>query len=254
MVGLELRDGYSGGDLRALARKSRDAKQARRLMALAGVADGLSRAEAAVAGLMDRQTLRDWVHRFNEHGPEGLIDRKPTGPKPELTAQQRATLKKIVTAGPDRAIDGVVRWRCADLAKLIKARFDVEYHVNSVGKLLQSLGFSHVSARPRHPKQDPEIVEAFKKTYPQELANTLKGVPPDTPVELWFQDEARVGQKNGQVYQWAPKGTRPRQVGGQRYENAYIFGAVCPALDKGVALVMPHANAEAQAQAQAKAS
>jgi transposase len=57
----------------------------------------------------------------------------------------------------------VVRWRCADLAALIKARFDVEYHVNSIGKLLHSLGFSHVSARPQHPKQNPETIEAFKK-------------------------------------------------------------------------------------------
>jgi hypothetical protein len=77
------------------------------------------------------------------------------------------------------------------------------------------------------------------------LADALKGVSPDKPVELWFQDEARVGQKNGQVYQWAPKGTRPRQTADQRYENAYIFGAVCPAHDKGAALVMPRANTEA---------
>jgi len=112
---------------------------------------------------MDRQTLRDWVHRFNEHGPDGLIDRKSSGPKPKLTAKQLATLKEVVTAGPDQVIDGVVRWRCADLAALIKARFDVEYHVNSIGKLLHSLGFSHVSARPQHPKQNPETIEAFKK-------------------------------------------------------------------------------------------
>jgi putative transposase len=164
MVGIELRDDYSAGDLRALARKSRDAKQARRLMALAGVADGLSRTSAAAIGLMDRQTLRDWVHRFNEQGPEGLIDRKSTGPKFRLTAQQRASLKEIVTVGPDPEIDGVVRWRCADLVKLVKARFGVDYHESSIGKLLRSLGFSHVSARPRHPKQNPETIDTFKKT------------------------------------------------------------------------------------------
>ncbi len=164
MVGIELRDNYSADDLRALARKSRDAKQARRLMALAGVADGLSRTDAAAIGLMDRQTLRDWVHRFNAQGPEGLIDRKSTGPKPKLTTDQRATLKEIVTAGPDPEIDGVVRWRCGDLVKLIKSRFGVDYHESSIGKLLRSLGFSHVSARPRHPKQNLETTEAFKKT------------------------------------------------------------------------------------------
>jgi len=164
MIGIELRDDYSADDLRALARKSRNARQARRLLALAGVADGLSRTDAAAIGLMDRQTLRDWVHRFNEQGPDGLIDRKSTGPKPKLTAEQRATLKVIVTAGPDPEIDGVVRWRCADLVRLIKGRFGVDYHESSIGKLLRSLGFSHVSARPRHPKQDPEMIEAFKKT------------------------------------------------------------------------------------------
>ena len=82
MVGIELRDDYSTGDLRALARKSRNAKQARRLMALAGVADGLSRTNAAAIGLMDRQTLRDWVHRFNEQGPEGLTTGNPQAPNP----------------------------------------------------------------------------------------------------------------------------------------------------------------------------
>ena len=150
MVGIELRNDYSATDLRRLARKVRDAKQARRLMALAGVADGLSRTNAAAIGLMDRQTLRDWVHRFNEQGPEGLIDRKSTGPKSKLTAQQRATLKEIVTAGPDPEIDGVVRWRCADLVKLVKARFGADYHESSIGKMLRSLGFSHVSARLHH--------------------------------------------------------------------------------------------------------
>jgi transposase len=164
MVGIELRNDYSADELRALARKSRDAKQARRLMALAGVADGLSRTDAAAVGLMDRQTLRDWVHWFNKQGPGGLGDRKSTGPKPKLTAEQQSGLKDIVTAGPDPAIDGMVRWRCADLVALIKARFDVEYHVNSVGKLLHPLGFSHVSARPRHHKQNPETIDAFKKT------------------------------------------------------------------------------------------
>ena len=174
MVGVELRGDYSSGDFRALARKSRDAKQTRRLMALAGIADGLSRTEAAAVGLMDRQTLRDWAHRFNEQGPEGLIDRKSTGPKPKLTAEQLATLKETRRPG---LIDRVARWRCADLATLIKARFDVEYHVNSVGRLLHSLGFSHVSARPRHPKRDPEMIEALKKLPAKTGRHPERGPP-----------------------------------------------------------------------------
>ena len=73
----------------------------------------------------------------------------------------------------------------------------------------------------------------------------MKTLPTDTAVEFWFQDEMRVGQKNGLVYQWARKGTRPSQPADQRYENAYLFGAVCPARDTGAALAMPAANTEA---------
>jgi hypothetical protein len=68
---------------------------------------------------------------------------------------------------------------------------------------------------------------------------------PGTSIEVWFQDEMRVGQKNGLVYQWAKTGSRPRQPKDQRYENAYVFGAVCPSRDTGVALIMPHADTEA---------
>jgi DDE superfamily endonuclease len=67
-------------------------------------------------------------------------------------------------------------------------------------------------------------------------------IPLDTPVEIWFQDEARIGQKNGLVYQWAKRGSRPRQPKDQRYENAYLFGAICPARDIGAAVVMPFAD------------
>jgi hypothetical protein len=66
-----------------------------------------------------------------------------------------------------------------------------------------------------------------------------------TSIEVWFQDEMRVGQKNSLVYQWAKKGTRPRQPKDQRYENVYVFGAVCPSRDTGVAIIMPYANTEA---------
>ena len=113
---------------------------------------------------MDRQTLRDWVHRFNAAGSEGLIDIRTEGPTPRLSAEQLAELAAIVEAGPDREKDGVVRWRRVDLKRVIAERFGVEFRERYVGKLLKKLGFSHISARPRHPAQDERIVEAFKKT------------------------------------------------------------------------------------------
>jgi transposase len=147
-----------------LAKGSKDANQSRRLLSLAAVLDGMSRADAARIGGMDRQTLRDWVHRFNQEGPDGLRDAWASGPTPRLSPEQRTELAEIVETGPDRKVDSVVRWRRIDLKRVIAARFGVDYHERYVGTLLKQLGFSHMSARPRHPGQNPETIEAFKKT------------------------------------------------------------------------------------------
>jgi len=161
---IALRDDHSAGELRQLAAKARDANQARRLLALAAVRDGKDREEAARIGGMDRQTLRDWVHAFNAHGPEGLINAKAPGPKPKLSVEQKAELGRIVEAGPDPEQDGVVRWRCIDLKRIIQERWNVDLDEVSIGRVLKELGFSHISARPRHPEQEKGIIEAFKKT------------------------------------------------------------------------------------------
>jgi transposase len=161
---VRLRTDFSPGELRGLAKGSRDAKQSRRLLSLAAVVEGMNRADAARIGGMDRQTLRDWVHRFNEAGPDGLLDAWASGPTPRLSPDQKAELAAIVETGPDRKVDGVVRWRRIDLKRVINERFGVDYHERYVGTLLKQLGFSHMSARPRHPGQKGEIVEAFKKT------------------------------------------------------------------------------------------
>lgn len=158
-----LRSDYSAVELRHLAKKSRDNSQARRLLSLAAVCDGMNRGEAARIGGMDRQTLRDWVHRFNQEGPDGLLDHKAKGGVARLSPEQRAELVSLVEKGPDRKVDGVVRWRRIDLQTVIKQRFGVDYHERYVGKLLKALGFSHISARPQHPGQDAETVQAFKK-------------------------------------------------------------------------------------------
>ncbi len=158
-------DGFFGGRPSALARRAKSNNQSRRLLSLAAVLDGMTRTDAARIGGMDRQTLRDWVHRFNEAGPDGLLDDWASGPESRLSAEQKAELAAIVEAGPDPAADGVVRWRRVDLQRVIKQRFGVDYHERYVSTLLHKLGFSHMSARPRHPGQSRETVEAFKKTF-----------------------------------------------------------------------------------------
>jgi transposase len=164
---VELRSDYSAAKLRGLAATTKNANQSRRLLSLAAVLDGMNRTEAARIGGMDRQTLRDWVHRFNAHGPEGLLDGWSKGPEPRLSAEQRAEIAELVETGPDRAVHGVVRWRRVDLQRVIADRFGVAYHERTIGKILKMLGFSHISARPRHPMQDQRTIEAFKKTGPQ---------------------------------------------------------------------------------------
>jgi transposase len=160
---VRLRENYSAEALRALARRSKDVNQSRRLLSLAAVRDGMDRGAAAKIGGMDRQTLRDWVHRFNASGPEGLFDNWTDGPKPRLSEDQLIQFARIVEVGPDREQDGVVRWRRVDLKRVIAERLGVDFHPRYVGKLLKKLGFSHISARPRHPAQDARIVEGFKK-------------------------------------------------------------------------------------------
>ena len=162
---VRLRTDISAMALRRLAKGTKNANQSRRLLSIAAVLDGMNRADAARIGGMDRQTLRDWAHRFNARGPDGLKDDWYEGPTPRLSPGQLAELALIVETGPNREADKVVRWRRVDLQKVIAARFGVDYHERHVGTLLKRLGFSHMSARPRHPGQDAQNMGAFKKTF-----------------------------------------------------------------------------------------
>lgn len=157
---------HSAAELRHLAAKAKDGQVVRRLLALALLLDGKSRTEAATQSGMQRQTLRDWVHRYNALGVGGLASRVGPGPTPLLDGQQMAALKALVVAGPDPEVDGVVRWRCVDLREQIIRRFSVTLHERSVGKLLRKLGLTRLQPRPCHPKKDAVAQEDFEKTSP----------------------------------------------------------------------------------------
>ena len=153
-VSITRRD-YTSAQLRMLAGESDDGAQVRRLLAIAMVVDGRPRGEAASLNGMDRQTLRDWVLRYNADGVVGLKSRQPPGRAPALTAQQKAELRELVVKGPDPATDGVVRWRCVDLRAVIARRFEVRW--------LNQLELTRLQPRPYHPKKDPEAEAAYKK-------------------------------------------------------------------------------------------
>jgi transposase len=151
-------------ELRQRASQCDDGRVACRVLAIAHVLEGATRSEAASACGMDRQTLRDWVHRYNADGLGGLRDGHRSGRPPVLSDDQMQELKDLVLAGPDLARDGVVRWRCIDLRSVIEARFKVEVHERTVGKLLRRLGLTRLQPRPYHPKKNADAQEAFKKT------------------------------------------------------------------------------------------
>jgi transposase len=158
---------HSAAELRRIGGKCQDAAQVRRLLALALVLDGRSRTEAAEQNGMDRQTLRDWVHRYNEFGMAGLPSRKSPGRAPALDAAQLEELRQLVIDGPDPERDEVARWRCKDLRDEVARRFNVAVHESTIGKWLHRLRLTPLQPRPCHPKKDAAAEAAFKKTLPR---------------------------------------------------------------------------------------
>jgi len=161
---LALRSDFAATDLRGHARRTRDANQARRLLALAAIYEGGTRGDAARIGGVGLQIIRDWVVRFNVQGPDGLIDRKAPGPSPRLNEAQRRALAAMVESGPIPAVHGVVRWRLADLAQWVWEEFCIAVSPQTVSRELHGLGYRKLSARPRHHAQVAGAVEAFKKS------------------------------------------------------------------------------------------
>ena len=155
---------YSAADLRQLASREKDGQVVRRLLALALILEGHSRTEAAQMAGMERQTLRDWVHRYNAEGVGGLTSRVGAGPIRRLTEAQMAELRDLVVDGPDPLVDNVVRWRCVDLREKVAQRFSVSVHKRTVAKWLRQMELTRLQPRPSHPKKDAAAQEAFKKT------------------------------------------------------------------------------------------
>jgi transposase len=168
-----VRGDYEAAQLRALARRSGDAGQTRRLLALAAIYDGESRSDAAKIGGVGLQTVRDWVLAFNAEGPAGLVDGKAPGNPSLLNNQRRQALREIVESGPIPAVHGVVRWRLIDLAQWVFEEFRISISKQTLSRELRALGFRKLSARPRHHAQDAEAMATFKKTLPRASTRSL---------------------------------------------------------------------------------
>ena len=161
-----MRADFDATKLRAAASKAKDAAGAA-LLALAAVYDGATRTEAAKIGGVTLQIVRDWVVKFNAHGPDGLIDRKAPGQPSLLNDTHRAALAAMIESGPIPAVHGVVRWRLVDLCQWIFEEFRVTIAKQTLSRELRAMGYRKLSARPRHHAQAEGAIEDFKKDFPR---------------------------------------------------------------------------------------
>jgi transposase len=166
-IPVALRSDYDAVRLRQLARRSKDAPQTRRLLALAVIYEGGSRTQAAEIGGVGLQTVRDWVLRFNVHGPVGLLDGKAPGQPSILSNEHRLRLSEMIESGPIPAAHGVVRWRLADLMQWLWDEYRIRISKQTLSRELRALNFRKLSARPRHHAKSEAAVAAFKKTSPR---------------------------------------------------------------------------------------
>jgi transposase len=163
-MALAIRTDISVAELRRRARREEDARVSGRLLAIANALSGMSRKAAAEAAGMTRQTLRDWVVRYNANGIEGLADQWGEGRPQRLSATEQKTLSAIIVAGPEPETDGISAYTLDDLAHISAERFGKPFHPASMSRVVRRLGFSRQKARPHHPKKDMAEQEAFKKS------------------------------------------------------------------------------------------
>ena len=164
---IPLRADFDAQTMRAAAKRSKDGPQARRLLALAAIYEGATRTEAAKIGGVTLQIVRDWVLKFNAHGPQGLLDRKAPGQPPRLSDEHRAALAAIIESGPIPAVHGVVRWRIVDLCQWVYEEFHVVVAKQTLSRELRAMGYRKLSARPRDHAQAAGAIEDFKKAFPR---------------------------------------------------------------------------------------
>ena len=163
MQALQIRRDRTSRVLRKQSKCETDTRVARRILAIANALEGMSREAAARAAGMDRQTLRDWVIRYNEHGLDGLVDQPRDGRPPKLDAQEKAALVEIVLAGPDPEVSGISAFTRDDLVAICLERFGKSLHASSMGRIMRNLGLSRQKARPGHPQKDPVAQADLKK-------------------------------------------------------------------------------------------
>ncbi len=237
-----LPDGFNSQNFEKSYKNESNPRTRIRLLALMHLQAGKTYTEIGQMFKVRRQTVSCWLQNFIKKGLEGLKDAPRSGANTKLLPGSELCFLQAVIELQEKREGGRVTGR--DVREMLRDRFGAEYTLSGTYDLLKRLDLVWITARSKHPKSDPKVQEVFKKNFAVEVKKVLpENVTPEQ-VDIWFQDETRVGQQGTLSRIWAIKGTRPRVVKQQQFISAYIFGAFCPARDEGVGLVMPNADTE----------
>ncbi len=228
-----------GYDFLSTYKVERDPRIKIKLQALHHLQSGKSIKEVSAITLYSEKSVRDWICMFVLFDYEGLIEREGRGRKPRLEKSEEEVFRERLDEIQASRQGG--RITVYDIQELLADEFNCCYSRSGVYALLDRLNIVWISGRSKHPKHSQAAIDQFKKNFPEEVERVKDKIESDQ-VEVWWQDESRVGQQGSLSRVWATKGTRPRVVRQGQFLSTYIFGAVCPDRDIGCALVLPQCN------------
>lgn len=226
-------------DFKNSYKQERDPKIKIKLLSLHHLQSGKLLKDVAEIVLHDEKSIRSWIRSFVDFDYEGLIEKDGRGPKPRLPKEMEEKFKDSLDILQDARNGG--RITVKDIQNILVEEFECNYSEQGVYTLLDRLNIVWISGRSKHPKHSEEAIEAFKETFPEEVSK-IQGKIENKKIEIWWQDESRIGQQGSLSRVWASKGTRPRVVRQKQFLSTYIFGACCPAKDKGCALILPETS------------
>jgi transposase len=242
---IKIREDKSAAELRKEASGEKIGTVCRRLLGIAHAIDGMHRKDAARLVGMEYQSLVDAINRYNADGLDGLKDKTHPGRPPIMTPEQDAELRKIVLAGPNGRDIGSTEFRVRHIADIIEEKWGLKLHQDTVREKLHALGLRNLVCRPVHYKADPEEQAAYKADFAAKVAKVAAAHPEAEKIEVWCQDETRVGQKSAVARRWAERGSSPTAVVQGGFKSAWLYGAFCAERDIGVSIVIESVSVEA---------
>ncbi len=229
-------------EMKARVGTERDAVQRDKYRAVIQAMGGREAPDIAHALGRSRRAVQGWVYAYRDGGLDALVPGRSTGRPTTLPRDLEARFRARLKAGPTEADGGVCTLRGLDAVRILAAEFGVAYTLDGAYGLLHRLGYSCLTPRPRHEKNDPVAARAFQERAPQFVAAEAAAAGPEVEVRTFFMDEARFGQQGTITNVWAETGSRPTTVRQTKYEWCYLYAAVEPATGASAALIAPNAD------------